>query len=670
MTSVGALWAMVWLAACPAWDLIVRVPIVDVGTTFLVADATWFEAEQTMFVFYEIHAQEGLSEFSVVELTYRTDDVDQPWTDLLQEEAVHDHVAVFCGPRTLCGSYSLHVETPPRDVGLRIRYHRDGELALNAPLNYSVVADGPVHTNRSAVLYGVWDEENLHVQWRLRHQFPAIRNHAAQRLGLRRRFSVDGIGSGDLIDGRVLFSGNPYGYGALSTCPADFLTHNNATELTTTDRAMFDTTAFVIDSYPHEVACADVTVTDALGTFTATAIAQKNPQTRPAIATVTSPTDDATRLAYQLMVCGDRTSQQHQDMQRQRMLLDDGHPVICIDDYGTAGFADRLAARFTDDADRVRGAGLDMVIVIALNRPENAINASYAVEQALEQVLTEEGDQSSPRVAGAFVFDSSAHFVTLPNSSRQIMWCPSLVPTNQVCDFAPTTRIPINSDLSLAQLPILPGEDQFETFIDEYGVGQTGEMTTMSFRTPQRTPVSTNVPIEEFGVATFFNNEALTPEPDDGFSYCANADTGLVVFSVEGFEGVLPISLLGQIHPALQAERYPLGLAWDFPYLMQVNYDARLAAAVVVPEEVPDELGLVAAFGIATPTEAYLGSGLWQQDAFDMSGALDQCTDFCDHPTFAASGVYNVDDLFPDYANRCYRPTFPEIGDDGFPSDP
>ncbi|MCP4500570.1 MAG: hypothetical protein GY822_11475 [Deltaproteobacteria bacterium] len=664
--------ALLNLLACDIRDW-VRVPIVDVGTEFLIADATWFEAEQTLFVFYHIEAREGLSVNSVVELTYRTDDESKIYAPLESYPRVHLHLPVSCGERSLCGSYSTHVERMPRDVGIQIRYHRDGSLALEADVAAHVVTAGPAHQSRSAAVYGVFDEVNTHVQWRLRHQFPSIRNEDAQALGLRRDFSVDDVGYGEFAGGRDLFFGNVYGYGALASCPSDFIPHLSDV-VSTSERAIFDPVEFPVPSYPFPMLCGVSTVKDALGDFSTTSMAQKNPETRDAFPELRTPVTENLRVSFMLEVCNDPNSAEHRAMQQQRLFLNESD-VICIDDWNTQDFPSRLATRFTAEINASRILGQDMVLVIALSRPDNPAIAAR-VEQALALVVPPENDQATPRLSGAFVYDSIDYSMQNADLRRLVLWCPSGFggddlgalddASTRSCALQATMLLRLTQDITLAQLPILPTEPQFEDFIEDHGVGQTGYITDMSIRAPTRTATSTNLPVGDFGVATFFNEEAIYPAVTDGFSYCAIADTGTVVFHIEGFDDVFPLSVLGEVHAAFPQTRYELGLFWDFPFLMHIDYESVLAAALGLPEEIP----FVAAFGLSSPEEQFLGSATWEKEVFEVGPALTQCTRFCDHPTFDNAGVYNVDDLFITYASRCYRPRFPVTSDGGFPIDP
>ena len=53
MHPVARAVAVIAVLACAACD---KVPIVDVNAGFVLADVSWFEQEQTMFLFYQVNA--------------------------------------------------------------------------------------------------------------------------------------------------------------------------------------------------------------------------------------------------------------------------------------------------------------------------------------------------------------------------------------------------------------------------------------------------------------------------------------------------------------------------------------------------------------------------------------------------------------------------------------
>jgi hypothetical protein len=671
---VGAILALLPLlssANCEA-----RVPIVDVGAFFAIADTTWFEDEQTLFVFYRVDADQGLSEHSQIELAFRTDDVDQDFAEVETFANIHPHVAADCGRHTICGSWSLKVSLPPRDVRVRLRYHEDGPLTLDAEVAAHVVAAGRPHDSRSAIVYGVFDEGNQRVQWRLRHQFPAIRNQDATALGLRRTFTIEDAEHGSIDDNvKLQLVDQPYGYGLASLCPLDFLPLNTP-PLTSSDRAVFAPDPLPeIGAGASADVCARSTVVDALGEFSTAALARKNPQSAPAFPALQSPIALTTQIPFMLETCNDIVSEPHRLMQLQRLLLRESN-VVCIDDFAVPGFSDRLARRFQDIINTTRDAGDDdMILLIGLNRADDNEAVAVAVEAALAQVVDEESDKSTPRLAGGMVFDSAAYAPRLAPVARLVLWCPANTPGDDLEEVSNVSlrscAVQLAEDIKLgpvrlASLPILPTRKQYTGFVERFSEDLTGETKSLTFRAPIRTPLSENVELGAFGTATFFNNEAISADVDDAFSFCPSEDPGAaaVVFRVDGVPEVFPLLLLPDVHAAFPQSRYALGIAWDFPYLLQLKYDAVLGGAVTAA-------GFTIPFGPHSPAEQFLGSFLWEQESIELREALLQCSRFCDHPTFDSSGVYNIRDLFNEfYRNQCYAPKFPLTTDGGFPLDP
>lgn len=656
-----------------------KVPIVDIGANFAIAEVTWFEEEQTMFVFFRVNAEQGLSDASQIELAFVTDDENVPFAPLASFPSVHEHVAASCGRHTFCGSASLRVQSPPRNVRLRLRYHRDGALTLDAPVSFQQVLTGPAHTNRSAIVYGVFDSANSSVQWRLRHQFPTIRNPEATVLGLRRRFSVDDVVHGDISDTGVgvldVAPDNPYGYGLLgAACPTTFAPLA-LQPVETSERAIFSPDTLGLEVAPSALLCANSTVSDATGDVVITAIAQKNPQVQPAVPELRSPIRPTTRIGFFFELCATEIiDEDHRQMQLQRLLLDESD-VHCVDDFRTDGFVFRLAEFLQERIDLTRVDGDDMVLVMGLQRADRETLLPVLLEQALSLVVDEESQKSSPRLAGGFVFDSAAYTPGDALVSRHVVWCPSGFGGTDLEGIAdgPVRSCAVQLDstivlgpLSVSSLPILPTRRQFRTFVDRFSVDQAGTMRTLTFRAPIRTPVSVDVPFAEFGIATFFNNEAVTADVGDSFSFCADDAAGSVVFMgpPEISAEPLPLAFLAELHATLPQARYPIGLAWDSPYLARFRYNAVAAGAVTVAD-------FTVPFGLSSPAEVFEGSAVWFEESFDLRKVLLRCDRFCAHPTFDSAGVYNARTLFRDaMRNQCYRPRFPNRDDGGFPDDP
>ncbi len=666
-----------------------KVPLFGVEAGFTLADASWFAEEETLFIFYVVEAEQGLGSPSVIEITYTTDDERVDWTPVSDLPTVHTHVPVDCGTNSLCGSTSLHVPLEPRQVDIRLRYHRDGELARNVDTVYNVVGLGDPHSHRSFLVYGVFDETNEWVQWRGRHLFPTLRNKRAQRLGLRRDFIIRGQRFGTAGSAP---DGNPYAYGV--TCPQSYVSAGQP-EVRTNERAIFNSQVLPLEASDSSKVCADATVTDAKGTFTTTAIARKNPEVRSAFPILRSPIRDATTLPFFLGPCNRVIDERHEAMQHQRLELENV-PTYCTENWTGQAFIDQLVVAFRDAVEAERPMGRDMVLVVALHQNEPGL--SEAVEEAMAQVVPNERHRTSPRLAGAFVFDSTKHGLTNPELSQSTLWCPSTISFKDIpdastrsCAMAPDIPDLELGPFSFGALPILPSRHQYLDFIDTYSDAQAGGVTSLAYRTPEFAAISDHVDFGEFGVVTFLNGETFAADEDDAFSYCVPEEPQPFVVRSElmqdpGFAnvllagcaygvippdlcvvpelGLLPIEWLADWHNLFGEDSYEVGLYWEFPFLLRMEYQAILAGAV-------SAFGLSVPFGIASSEESYYGTDLWLEEEFPIDPAIIQCRRFCNHPTFDSAGVYHVTDPFrTTYARACYLPVYPALGDSGFPIDP
>lgn len=655
-------WALAGASGC-------KVPISGVDARFRIADASWFEDEQTLFVFYDVEAAQGISEDSVLEIRYETDDGAVDWIALDALTQVHPHEAVDCGANRLCGSGSLAVPLEPRSVALRMRYHVDGELSLRPDTVFNVVASGPPHRGRSLVIYGVFDETNRAVQWRARHRFPTVRNEEAERLGLRRRFQIDTQRAAEV----PVSESNRYLYGA--DCEGVAL---EMPTLETVERAAFQPEDLPQIAAESPAVCARSVVEDAVGAFEAVAVARKNPEVRPAFPLLRSPTVDATPIKYLLQFCDRDISSDHLQMQRQRLQLE-GVEAICVEGWREDDTEDALVARMQADIDAVRAEGQDMMLVMALHHNERAFSAM--VESVISRVMAGERDRNTPRVAGVFVLDSYPYRVERADVAQTTLWCPaSIGETGQasedcaIPDFSLSLSL---GPLSTSVLPILPSRSMLLDFLETYTETQAGEVQRLEYRVPTRPAVATHVELEEDGLlfqgglATFFNDESISADADDAFSICEPEERRVrFAFRPGGEAGdVLPLEVLPGWHADARDTlvgdtAYGLGLIWDFPFSLEIEYVLGLATGV-------SAFSFSVPIGIPIDVEEDFGSGLWFRESFSLASLLLQCRRFCDHPTFDSAGVYQVTARFDiRYAYSCYRPLYPARGDGGFPIDP
>lgn len=676
-----------------------KVPIRDVGAQFYIADAVWFEEEETLFFFYRVEATQGLNETSRIEIALDTDDAQMPFTSIQSFAPVHEHQTVDCEWNLRCGSWSIHMPNRPRNVRMRLRYHQDGDTFLASELGFFQVDAGPDHRNRSAVLYGVFDEQNRRIQWRLRHQFPNLRNEEIESLGLRRAFRVSDLTYGNLnAAGQPLasndtqpavypsfFDENPYGYGFGGACPSAFR-QVPGRELMTQERAVFDAEPLPIEASSWPYACATTEVLDGTGWYRTATWAQKNPEVEPAFSSLRTPIQPLREIRYFFDFCSQEDNTGHREMQLQRLLMGP-EDVFCIDGESRESLEDRFRQELSERIDRERRADEDLVLYAGLHRGREQEWAARSLEQALAGIFQVELGRSTPRLAGAFVFDSEPYSVREANVELTTLWCPGFPALNlgndrvQVPSSCSTTLVEVPTlsvrNVSFASLPILPSRQKFDLYAEQFGTEYLGSVKSLAARAPKRIAESENVQVGPFSIATYFADEQISAGPEVSFSFCINEESvaqNLVFRSLLDGES-RDLASMPSWHNENRETAYDIGLLWDSSFYLEVRYGT---FAVAQPEQqnvtfLDEELNLTVTvpLGPEIPGEFYPFESQWTEDSFNLANTLVRCNRFCNHPTFDSVGIYQVRQSFRNtYQNACYAPAFPVLWEGGFPLDP
>lgn len=638
-----------------------KVGLTDVGAGFSISDATWFESEQTLFFFYEVSTEQGLNDTSTLEVSYRSDDGDLAWAELAKLPSVHVHRKVECGRLALCGSGSLRVKRRPREIGMRLRYHRDGETALEVPSSTSYVDAGEPWIARSYLAYGVFDARNEFVQWRGRHNFPMVSNLEAERLGLVRTLEIKEQRAGTLPV--ISDAANPFLYGAGLDCTG-FAPLGEA-PLAASARAKWNTAKVPQAQRDASVVCARATTQGANGAFTANAFARRNADTGVALDALASPITENKALKFVARPCAKTISDTHLGMQKQRLLVEDDGTEVCLDGLDSQGAARELADAFSRELNEERAAGKDMVVSLAYHHDEES-SAQWrsGIQIALAKVLTAEKAKSSPRLTGAFVFDSDGETTLGEDLKRLVLWCPAKKPprlkgkpippkdeSQKACEVQPSLgTLAKLGPLSIAAIPIFPTRPQYLDYVKDYGAAQAGKMRALTFLAPSHTPATDVVALGEFAQATFRDNETVQATREQGFSYCGTGEkTDPFVFRSSPTAIPQRLSELAVVHATEPSPSYEIGLQWEFPFLTRLRYEAVLAGSA-------SAFGASFPFGIRNSTSEYYGESDWLKARHSLANVIVQCRRFCTHPPFDSAGVYNARLSWKSFhANVCDR---------------
>jgi hypothetical protein len=469
-------------------------------------------------------------------------------------------------------------------------------------------------------------------------------------------------------------------------------------DLETDARAIFSASPIDPALVTRQTVCADVDVTDATGTFTATALARRNPDVVPGFPFLRTPVTAARPLQFDLVTCNNVVEPAHLQMQQQRLLHDTA--TICVDNVDEPGRQAALAARINATIDAERVVGDDLVLTVVLNREDADEGVAVAVEAALQDVLAEERTKTSPRAVGAVVYDSASFEQRRPEAKPYLLWCPAAFGIDDLvelvdpsvlnqlyhCAVSLDVAVPVDlpeplDRLTVAQLPLLSTRRQFASYVARFGEGAVGETTKLTFLAPRRGADARDVvigggiddptgildpfsPFSSTDIATFFDDEYLTLLPEESLSVCAGDASAHVVAQADLDETPLSLTELPTRHENDPRARYQLGLRWDGAFYVRFDYRAVIGTTTEV-------VGLTLPFSPSLPGSVSFREDLWTAATFDLRNELLKCRRFCDHPTFDSAGIYQVQVPFsPGYANDCYAPVFPKPGDGGFPDDP
>jgi hypothetical protein len=366
-------------------------------------------------------------------------------------------------------------------------------------------------------------------------------------------------------------------------------------------------------------------------------------------------------------------------MQKQRMLFSSAQE-ICIDGLNSTQIGNELNARISSAVSEQRKQGQDMIVVLALQQ-ENMGTADFqSIQGALEATIDAEQDKSSPRLTGAFVFDSDENARLSGTIENKVLWCPARAPdpvppnaprpkpneSQKHCEVQTSqTTLATLGPFSLGTIPILPTREAYLDFLNSYSKEQAGSMKDLTFLAPSQTPETQVVKLEKGKKkATFRNGEIFSARPEHAFSYCApKGQNDNLVFRYSPTDQPRPLSSLAISHLAAPSPSYELGLSWSFPFLTRLTYETSLAGKATA-------FGASIPFGINNSSESFYGEQNWLKQTYDLSKTLVQCEENCNFPAFDSAGVYNVRKAWKElYTSICHEPLFPQ-GAPGQESDP
>lgn len=639
----------------------------------IVWQAYWFAEEQTTFFFYELKSnvplgQRGQLQIRPGELSEHQDSgkgVDG-WYQLQDLKLVHEHSTVACGDDVICGSFSLRTSIP-RPVRLRYHYVVDGGLVSEFTF-YPKTVRGEGSLGRSLVVFGSFDRDNRWQRWQARHRFPDFSHEAAERLGLRRSFSVREFAL--VRSSLALAPQYPFGYGQAHLCESGpTLSLGSAPESASAPFWLLEDLGKDLDEASG--VCATVRVRDARGDYDAPGLALKNPE----VATVTEQLHLTMTLTKTVSMifkhCGEHQDQGYLDLQKSRLSLAADHLEHCLEQHDEKS----LATLIDEELGALYAAGqrdLSLVFILHYTSPE----LRQRVQQTFATIAAAVSNADIyPYVSGLFIYDSYPSLSKETLTQWRTMWCPSLTLPRQnrddvrldtdVNSFPSCSFMPAGLKLGAVELkfsPILPSYDAYQDLDAEQ---KDIRSTRLKIYGPAQVVRDGRLIMQQHaqgGIGVFHPEDIISAAAAERYSYCHKHDASSrlafrrVTSGAPDIEGPSALISLPKSHRERRAnEVYQLGVLFDLPLLMVLDYEVQ---AAVGPRNMTGILSLKAKVNntdwIASPLS-------FAEGRFAVGQALKVCRRYCEHPAFDAAGVYEFNSRWDEvYASKCYEPQIPQ----------
>ena len=689
LAGVCAVIAAAVLSSCE------KVPLRANPGEFDLLSAHYFENEKTQYVFYSVAGlradQAKLSWPARFEFALDTGEtpVLSKGTDGFGtvdfSKTTHRHRLVACGEGRICGSFSFQTETPPRAIRIRYHYHEKSPLKLESNIANSLHPANQLASSQSAIVYGVFNGGNSRLQFRVQNNFGNPNSDQIENYGMERSFETTGVKLANVtpIEQLTIQTATKIPF----LFPADLCAEDNRGEAPSDEKQRFSgREAWWPQGFAREselnTACFQVRLLDQTGRMLKeqSAIARKNPVLIDETLTVASPLREARKIPLILSYCLDRansaelTSALFLDYQRYILL---GSFKGAIDACFAIGEEERFAAELEGAinakvmAARAESAGnQDFFFTVIINQNlDRSIKSLHGIViSKLNDKIGEERARISPRLTGAFVYDSQALELRglegLLNRTG-IVWCPRIDPDKKR-DPSETIRLaedancrafkggtlelgPVNFQIPTGPFPTLKGYEEHYKKFGNNGLSLNPQFGVRAVET------KTNSMVGEGEIQyTFFDGERVTKAAGQGIRLCPERDQELELQSLAfkhtnpapGDTPVLDANVAQHFLLLDREESFDVGLSWEFPFLGGLSYDSPLEGKVF------DLIPISKNFGDTQK----IGDSKWQRSQWRVGRLMQKCVRFCDHPIFDEAGIYQVRANWRTNLSRCPNP--------------
>ena len=662
-----------------------KVPLTADFGTIDFGSAHWFANEQVAYVFFSLSERSSRLVHSGWQMRWSATSADggveeHAFAPIDFNQGVHEHLQLPCGANRICSSFSFRSARPVNSVDLKFLYDADSPTDLQKSLDVAKHAAGTSSDAFSALAYGVFDEPNSHMQVRIHHNFGSPQDELVPTFGLVRRFHANSVvlHGIDTVTVRKAQSASatPLLY------PASFCAGQTGSD----DLRFAGTSAWFNGSLDkaqgQNGACFQIEALDKQGVPLPSGVqnsfGRRNPEiSNPIGPTILTPLTQTTQIPIAVRICPDDPaagSMVDEDFffYQEFILGMSRRPTdLCFrigkESVFAKDFAAMLASRLADARSKATTSN-DYLFVVALHElfTSEFTQIQSSISSALYNMINAEAHTASPRLVGAFVYDSTVNFVPTATQRQSIIWCPqTLLPqvlspqtaplADQNCTITAAAELDLQLINFVAPLGPLPSVSVYRDYMKKYGDKGLAHNPSLQLYS---VPTGVNTLNEASKAVTYFDHERFVINAGEAARMCPEReDKTLASFRIRTATQADDVAgtSVGAINKLwLSADapgEYRIGIAWDYPFWGGINYKAALTGKIasVVPYQ--------------KSSSAYeaLGDQKWSTGSWDFGKYTQRCTRYCDNPFFDATGTYQASETWRNFQeNSCPNPVYPQ----------
>ena len=666
-----------------------KVPLEDDFGQIDFASAHWFENEKVGYLFFSLAEKEArlvnpgwFWQYSSRNAAGQITSHEARVLDL--ESGVHKHEWRRCGSQRLCGSLSFKSDDPIENITLRFRYDASLPQGLEKQISASNHLTSVAADAFSALAYGVFDETNDHLQVRVHSNFGDPSDEAVDQYGMTRRFRIKELALADFTKANITTvaeeSQTPLLFPA-SLCQSV----TGVGDLSFTGRSAWFKESLDANQGQNG-ACFQIESLDKNGDLLALgkqpALSRRNPElNNPSSPMLTTPAKAVTQLPVIIRICDDEPSagsmiNANFFNYQQYVLGMQSRPVdICFRVGQETQFGRDLATLLSSQLNAaktsVAGAN-DFIFVVLLHHNFSSefklVQATIA--RSLYQLINNDQTAVSPRLVGAFVYDSNVNFQPTSIQSKNIIWCPQTLPkelvaganplATQNCTLTPTSKINLQVINFIIPLGPLPSQEQYLKYVNDYGDSGIAKNPAIEFLS---VPNGANTRTNTDSQTTYFDGERYSIAQGEYAKVCRDRVTAdffnFVLREENGGAEIAAVATDAVNAKWLSDEAaadYRIGISWAAPYFGVVRYKS-----AVINGQVPGVKGSesILPFNRSFSQNLPLGDGTWQKENWSFGAYTQKCGRFCDNPYFDNAGTYQLNTTWRSDLVNCPSPRYP-----------